>query len=376
MSFVEWFLTFVYKIKTFPLIIQITIVLTLLFLIITICTLITIYIIRRNYNRQERKLQENTPKVRTLFEDVLFNDKNYSAEEIFNRFEEILGEVNEETLDFGLDVLVQIKNESEFESNKYDEIINALGLIEHLEEKFRSRSNSKIMDAFQQAFVLELSKFDAQILQYAYSRNKKLRNEARNSYLALSANDPYRFFNEIEGTLTKWDEIELMQYLELQNERGNLEGLGKWINYSKNKSLVIFLVKMVGHFKQRGIDDILIEKLDDEDATVRAVSIDTIGELNLKQTEQTLIERYYTEPEICQVAIIRAIEKFNTGQALSFLQQAFKDSNNTDTKKIIAEAILNYSYEGRVAFQNLKSTMKGFDLTILQHVETPLIKFK
>tara|TARA_Y100000034_G_scaffold125539_1_gene175333 strand:- start:159024 stop:160154 length:1131 start_codon:yes stop_codon:yes gene_type:complete len=376
MSFVEWFLTFVYKIKTFPLIIQITIVLTLLFLIVTICTLITIYIIRRKYNREQRKLQENAPKIRELFEDVLFTDKNYSAEEIFNRFEEIVGEVNEETLDFGLDVLVEIKNDGEEESDKYDQIIDALGLIEHLEEKFGSRSNSKIIDAFQQAFVLELSKFDAQILQYAYSRNKKLRNEARNSYLALSANDPYRFFNEIEGTLTKWDEIELMQYLELQNERGNLEGLGKWINYSKNNSLVIFLVKMVGHFKQRGIDDILIEKLEDEDAQVRAVSIDTIGQLNLNQVEQTLIERYYTEPEICQVAIIRTIEKFNTGKALDFLKQAFEESNNTDTKKIIAEAILNYSYEGRMAFQNLKNTLNGFDLTILQHVETPLIKYK
>ena len=376
MSFVEWFLTFVYKIKTYPLIIQITIVLTLIFLIITICTVIIVYIIRRKYNKQQRKIQENTPKTRMLFEDVLFNDKNYSAEEIFNRFEDILGEINEENLDFGLDVLVQIKNESEYESNNYDEIINALGLIEHLEEKFRSRSNSKVIDAFQQAFVLELSKFDAQILQYAYSRNKKLRNEARNSYLALSATDPYRFFNEIEGTLTKWDEIELLQYLKLQNERGNLEGLGKWINYSKNKSLVIFLVKMVGHFKQKGIDDILIEKLDDEDAMVRSVSIDTIGILNLKQIEPMLIERYYTEPEICQVAIIKTIQKFNTGLSLSFLQQAFDDSNNTDTKKIIAEAILNYSYEGRVAFQNLKTTLKGFDQTILQHVETPLIKFK
>ncbi|MAD98036.1 MAG: hypothetical protein CMB99_11985 [Flavobacteriaceae bacterium] len=349
---------------------------TLLFLIVTICTLITIYIIRRKYNREQRKLQENAPKIRELFEDVLFTDKNYSAEEIFNRFEEIVGEVNEETLDFGLDVLVEIKNDGEEESDKYDQIIDALGLIEHLEEKFGSRSNSKIIDAFQQAFVLELSKFDAQILQYAYSRNKKLRNEARNSYLALSANDPYRFFNEIEGTLTKWDEIELMQYLELQNERGNLEGLGKWINYSKNNSLVIFLVKMVGHFKQRGIDDILIEKLEDEDAQVRAVSIDTIGQLNLNQVEQTLIERYYTEPEICQVAIIRTIEKFNTGKALDFLKQAFEESNNTDTKKIIAEAILNYSYEGRMAFQNLKNTLNGFDLTILQHVETPLIKYK
>lgn len=376
MSFVEWFLSFVYKIKTFPLIIQITIVLTILFLIVTISTLITVYIIRRNYNKQEKKQQKVIPKIKELFEDILFSDKSYTDADIFARFEEIVEEVNEETLNVGLDVLISIKNESEVESENYDQIVNSLNIIEHLEEKFESKSNSKIIDAFQQAFVLELNKFDAQILKFAYSRNKKLRKEARNSYLALSANDPYRFFNEIEGNLTKWDEIELMQYLELQKDRGNLEGLGKWINYSKNNSLVVFLIKMVGYFKQKGIDDILIEKLEDEDALIRAAAIETIGELDLRETEQTLIERYYTEPENCQVAIVKAIKKFNSGKSLTFLQQVFKDSNNSDTKKIIAEAILSYSYEGKVAFQNLKNSLKGFDLTILKHVETPLIKYK
>lgn len=375
MSFIEWFLSFVYKIKTFPLIIQITIVLTLFFILATLALVITVYTIRRRHHRLQKKLENNLPEVTKLFEDILFKDTKFTELEVFRFFEDIVGEVNRETLDIAIDVLVDFKNKRR-ESEKYLLIINALNIVEHLETKFDSRSNSEIIDAFQEAYVLNLNKFDSKILRYAYSRNRQLRIEARNAYLALSTNDPYRFFNEFDRELSKWDEIELMQYLKLQNERGNLEGLGKWINYSKNDSLVIFLIKMVAFFKQRGIDEILVEKLEDENAFVRAEAIKAFGELDIQETEQELIDRYYTEPEICQVAIIQTIRKFNSGKSLSFLQEIFLESNNTDTKKIIAEAILNYSEEGKIAFQNLKNALSGFDLLILKHVETPLIKFK
>lgn len=375
MNFVEWFLSFVYKIKTFPLIIQITIVLTLVFIIATLALVITIYTIRRKYNRIQKKLKKSVPEIKTLFQDILFTEKQYTQQEIYNSFEDIVGEINKESLDIGVDVLVDFKNDDK-ESTKYFDVINALNIIAHLEQKFDSRSNSEKMDAFQEAFVLNLNKFDSKVLQYAYSKNKRIRSEARNSYLALSSNDPYRFFDDFEGSLTKWDEIELMQYLKQQSIRGNLEGLGKWINYSKNDSLVIFLIKMVGYFKQKGIDDILLEKLEDDNANIRAEAILALGELHLNENEEELIDRYYTEPEVCQVAIIKTIRKFNTGKSLSFLQEIFNESNNTDTKKIIAEAILNYSYEGQIAFQNLKTTLKDFDLLILKHIETPLIKYK
>jgi hypothetical protein len=375
MSFVEWFLSFVYKIKTFPLIIQITVVLTLFFIIATLALVITIYTIRKRYNKLQKKLKDSVPDIIALFEQVLFTDQNFSEEEIFESYEDIVGSVNRESLDIGVDILVQFKGDDK-ESEKYVLIISALGIVRHLEEKFDSRSNSEKMDAFQEAFVLDLNRFDSKILQYAYSKNKRIRSEARNSYLSLSSNDPYRFFDDFEGSLTKWDEIELMQYLKQQNLRGNLEGLGKWINYSQNDSLVIFLIKMVGFFKQKGIDEILLEKIDDDNANIRAEAILTLGELDIKETEETLIERYYTEPEVCQVAIVRTVKKLNTGKSLSFLQEVFGETNNIDTKKIIAEAILNYSYEGQIAFQSLKNSLKGFDLLILKHVETPLIKYK
>jgi hypothetical protein len=337
--------------------------------------MITIYTIRRRHNRLQKTLKNSVPEIVKLFDDILFTDKNYTEQEVFTKFEDIVDEVNRESLDIAVGVLVDFKNDGR-ESEKYPLIISALGIVEHLERKFDSRSNSEKIDAFQEAFVLDLNKFDSKILRYAYSKNKMIRSEARNSHLALSSNDPYRFFDEFDRNLSKWDEIELMQYLQLQKERGNLEGLGKWINYSKNDSLVVFLIKMVGFFKQKGIDEILIEKLEDDNELVRAQAILTLGELNIDETEQELIDRYYTEPEICQVAIVKTIKKLNTGKSLNFLQNIFQDSNNIDTKKIIAEAILNYSYEGKIAFQNLKNTLTGFDQTILKHVETPLIKYK
>lgn len=375
MSFVEWLLSFVYKIKTFPLIIQITIVLTMFFIVASIALVITIYTIRKKHNKTQRFLKEKVPEIKKLFEVVLFENEKYDEIELFERFKNIVEDVNRESLNYAVDILVGFKNENR-KSDQYNHVIKSLGIIEHLEAKFDSRSNSEKIDAFQEAFVLNLNKFDSKVLTHAYSRNSQIRTEARNSYLALSSNDPYRFFDEYDSSLTKWDEIELMQYLKLQSQRGNLEGLGKWINYSKNDSLVIFLIKMVGYFKQKGIDEILLEKLDDDNAKVRAEAILTLGELGIKDTEQTLIDRYYTEPEICQVAIVKTIKKFNTGKSLKFLQEIFNETNNIDTKKIIAEAILNYSYEGKIAFQNLKNSLKGFDLTILKHIETPLIKYK
>lgn len=375
MNFIEWFLSSIYKIKTFPLIIQITIVLTLVFTAATLALMITIYTIRRRHTRLQKTLKNSVPEIIKLFDDILFTDKNYNEQEIFSKYEEIVNEVNRESIDIGIGILVDYKNDNR-ESEKYPLIINAIGIVDHLERKFDSRSNSEKIDAFQEAFVLDLNKFDSKVLRYAYSKNKLIRREARNSHLALSSNDPYRFFDEFDTSLSKWDEIELMQYLKLQRVRGNLEGLGKWINYSKNDSLVVFLIKMVGFFQQKGINDILKEKLEDDSGLVRAQAILTLGELNVIEIEQELIERYYTEPENCQVAIVKTVRRFNSGKSLNFLEEIFKETNNTDSKKIIAEAILNYSYEGKIAFQNLKESLKGFDLTILKHVETPLIKYK
>lgn len=375
MGFADWFLSFVHKIKSFPLIIQITIVLTFAFIIATFVFVIIIYRIRRKHNRLQKKISKVVPQIRKLFEEVLFTDGVFSEKEIYNRFKDIVIIVKPDSLDLAIYILVEFKNDMR-ESDKYPLLIKALGIVKHIENKFDSNSDRENTDAFQVSYVLNINELGSKIIDHAYSTNTRIRSEARNSNLALSVNDPYRFFDEFDISLTKWDEIKLMQYLKLQKAKGNLEGLGKWINYSKNDSLVIFLIKMVGFFKQKGLEEILLEKLEDPNEKIRAEAILTLGQLNINHTEQNLIDRYYSEPEICEVAIVKTIRKFNSGNSLEFLQEIFKETNNIAKKKLIAEVILNYGYEGNIAFQNFKKNLKGFDLTILKHVESPLIKFK
>ena len=83
MSFVEWFIFFVYKIKTYPLIIQITIVLTLVFIIATIALMITIGTIRRRHNKLQKKLKNSVSDVVTLFSEILFTERVYSEQNVF-----------------------------------------------------------------------------------------------------------------------------------------------------------------------------------------------------------------------------------------------------------------------------------------------------
>lgn len=99
MGFVEWFLSFVYKIKTFPLIIQITIVLTIIFIIATFALMITIGTIRRRHNRLQKNLKNSVPEIVKLFSEILFTEKGFTEQETFSDFEEVVEEVNRESLD-------------------------------------------------------------------------------------------------------------------------------------------------------------------------------------------------------------------------------------------------------------------------------------
>jgi len=58
------------------------------------------------------------PNIKILFEDILFTDKNFSENEIFDKFENIIGDANKESLDIAVDVLIEFKNDDK-KSERY-----------------------------------------------------------------------------------------------------------------------------------------------------------------------------------------------------------------------------------------------------------------
>jgi len=55
--------------------------------------MITIWTIRRRYNRIQKKLEETLPEIKKIFEDILFTNKIYTESEIYKNFEDIVEDI-------------------------------------------------------------------------------------------------------------------------------------------------------------------------------------------------------------------------------------------------------------------------------------------
>lgn len=64
MGLIEWFLSIVYKIKTYPFVIQVTALLTMVFFISILVLAIGVQRIRRKEKRRKKIIDNNVPKIK------------------------------------------------------------------------------------------------------------------------------------------------------------------------------------------------------------------------------------------------------------------------------------------------------------------------
>ena len=375
MEIFDFFVNLYYEIRTFAPITQI-VVISILFSSSLIITLFIYLSMMRYYYKKFSKHQEKLkPQIKNLFKEILFGDRIYTESEIENDYVKIVKKLNRENITLAIDILLEIKFRSKKKSDRYSKIVDALEFDNYLEKKLNFSKNSTKVKTLQKLQLLDLKELDAKVIPLAYSKNKELRREARFSHLHLSTNDPYRFLDEIKGDLSYWDEINLMKLLKIHKEKNPLNNLGKWINYSDNISLIIFLIKAAGNFKQEDTKEILFNKLKHTNYKVREESYKSLGKIKAIEYEEYLMNHFFTEHEECQLAIIESIGDMNTGNAVDFLRRAYEDAKSVHLKKEIA--LVTYNYKAKYnLFEDLKSGQTGFDKTIFNHIETQLIKFK
>lgn len=358
---------------SFPVIIQIAIFFIMFSCAATLTLMISVFFVRRGKQLREHIVRDLRPRIFTFLRNVLLSADEYSEEEIRNSFVEEFGKITKKTYISLVPTLEDVVKQEKhhMESVNYDNLIKGLKIDEHL-EKMLDFSNTRVrLRAFQSLSRLDLTISDSKILPHTYARNRSLRKESRASYVGVSNNDPFKFF-ELENDLNEWDQISLLQQFMIHHQ-DNLPNFSKWIKYSKDMGQVKFFVKMVAFFNQTNSIDTVVELLDAEDHQVRREAILAVGKMKVKEIENRLIKMYFTQPLICQNAIIEAVSYINSGKALGFLKSAFEMSSNSDSKKLIAEVIYLYGKAGRMYFEELHHTLKDFDLLILEHVKNPLI---
>lgn len=361
------------SLSSFPFIIQIAIFFIMFSCAATLTLMISVFLVRRGKQIREQIVQDLRPRMFTFLRNILLSPEEYSQEEINELFVESFGKITKKTYISLVPTLEDVvkQEKQHMESVNYDHVIRGLKIDEYLEKRLDFSNTRVRLRAFQSLSRLDLTISDSKILPHTYSRNTSLRKESRTSYVGVSNNDPFKFF-ELENDLNDWDQISLLQQFMIHH-RDNLPNFSKWIRYSHDMGQVKFFIKMVAYFEQTTSIDTVIGLLDTEDHQVRKEAILAVGKMKVKEIENRLIKMYFTQPLVCQNAIIEAVSYINSGKALGFLKSAYELSSNSDAKRLIAEVIYLYGRAGRLYFDELSATATGFDKLIFEHVKNPLI---
>jgi len=362
--------------SAYPMVIQIAIFFIFLNSLLGIFLLFYMIRIRRKKRKMDDRIDQTLAKTEDLFLDILLQDELMPTYEIIEKYENEIEKLDSKSIDtivFALENLI-LKNRDLRKSLNFDAIVQSFDILNTLEDNMDAYSTKKRLSVFQTLSNLELTVSDSKILPHTYSKDKSIKKGSRTSYVAVSKNDPFKFFETNKETeLNEWDQISLMQQFETHHV-DNLPDFSKWIKYTKQKSQIIFFVRMTAHFGQKNSIDTISELLNHEDHDIRKEAILSLGRLDYSTIESKLMRIFYSQPEICQKAIVQTITLFQTGLAFDFLKEAYESASNTDTKLLLAESLYLYKPKGAQYFKNKIQKEEGFNKLIMQHVENPLIK--
>ena len=365
-----WFLFY-----TAPVVIKVALgVIT--FVVSLFIVMLTITAISFTFDRiKKRNYKKLNVLHRELAVDILSSKEIFTTSEIQIAYANHCGRLNYNAFYSLVPTCQELleKDPSLQQSPNFKTFINALGIDNHLESKLSFSSVSSKLKTFHQLSRFKVLIADSKILPYTFSRNRFIKKASRSAYIGVSNNNPFKFFDQQDNQINYWDQIILLEQLE-HHHKDNLPNFSNWLKYSKNDSQTIFLIKAASHFKQYGCVKALIALLEDENHLIRVETIKALGNMQVQKVENKLINLYNSQPHACKDAIIEAIFNINSKNASDFLKEAFEQSQNYDSKKLIAEVLYSYEDKEHKTFNELLEITDGFNKRILEHVRNPLNK--
>ena len=239
-------------------------------------------------------------------------------------------------------------------------------------KKMKRRSWNMKVRGIRELTGMDISISDVNILPLTNSKRHELRTEARNAYIKLSKNEPFKFFDISSEPLLDWDQIELFKTI-TTTENIAIPNFARWVTYSTNKSIISFCLKLIVHYNQQDAAPAVIKLLETKDHILRAEAINCLGKLKYEQAEPQLIHIYSNQPLNCQLEILKAVGRMGTGESTQFLRQEFMYSTDFDIRK---NAAMSFVKNASPEFINeLMEASNEENQLILKHSMNPLIKY-
>lgn len=378
--FFEYYVYYLYyTFLGFPLVVRFAICAICIYTPFFLYTLAVLNQTRRNFYKEAKLKYNLEKKYADGISDIATSDQTYSFEDIgmlLNCNVNRLSDKEKKLLSDSLYNVREAVDENNLNRENYEKLIDYFELRQYWGKRLKYGTLSARQTALRKLDDLDIEIPGSVISSLTYNRNPYLRKRARTSFMYYSKTNPYKFFNEdFDRNFNQWDKIEVHRTLARRKDK-NIPRFNHWVMNSDNIEFQCFLIEEIRFFNQKELAPYLSEiALTNENIELRESSIKTLGKIKHESLESDLIKDYVLQPESVQKTIIEAIGEMNTGKSLSFLEDAYYNTNNSELSKTILKTIYNYGDAGRKLFLSMKESAAGFSRSLFAHVANPLIKY-
>jgi hypothetical protein len=310
-----------------------------IYLIISLTLLFLFIIINRTIKSRERR---QAKEIKEIYQDeltgFLFGEDNQTFE-----FTGINHNVNREIF---IDELISLHNNLYGEAaNRLRDLYFNLELYKDSLQKVSSGKWNVKAKGFRELAQMDVKDANRHIAKFINSKNKILRMESQVALVKLNEEDPLGYLDELKYKLTEWEQINILN--SLSYHQINIESFDRWMD-SSNDSVVIFVTKLAGLYKQLQSWPRVLELLNHKNPEVRRAAVKTLDMFEVSENASLLKEVYFKDQPVEEkeddvfynlhldrnrLAVIEAMGTIATPDDLPFFEQVLRIEKNFDILK-------------------------------------------
>lgn len=366
------------KFVSYPLIIQICYVLIIFCILALIMMLITmcakIYQ-RHKVEKAERRIMK---KFYQPFREICEDKERLHTDEIRKRTDYDPDYVwSKREMQIWIKFFIQIHTEMTEESSEenFQTSLTVVGVIDYIDHELSYGAHSKKGPLLEDLMCLNGSVPESAYINLANDKNPDTQRLAREAYILMSKDDPYRFFaDETDRSVCLMAQMTIHWILQ---QRANAHKINPSmipvVDIQTCTPVVAFLLREVGYYGDEDDMTHVIPYFSSSELMLRKAAFECVGSHKDLEAEKTMMDVFNQQTDELQWTILDSVMRINSGKALDFLTSAYKSVDVRDTRRAALRSLYKYGDRGRLVFEKLKAEAPQRDLLMFRHVENKLI---
>ncbi|TRX22117.1 HEAT repeat domain-containing protein [Flavobacterium franklandianum] len=239
--------------------------------------------------------------------------------------------------------LLKLRNEISGEMGEsIDKLFIKLGLLRYSLAKLRSKKWDVIAIGIRELTQFKIKAVHKIIMNNINHPKREVRKEMQFYLVHLYAFEGLEFLNVLETPLSEWDQIQLLEVLQLNNNT-QIADIKPWLK-SSNDSVVIFALKIAKVYNQFEAKEVLIELLNHKCEDVRINAISALSHLNIIEAKNILKNNFNDRGHEEQIGFLKMMENVYEASDKTFLMEHI-NHKSTEIKLLVIEVLKNINFE-------------------------------